>query len=183
MYSCHFIHLKIYTTFNNGSLGSCIDEERSQMRYLVRIAWICESSSIWTQLAPIFWHVPVRAVYMWVYSIWLLCRGRKLTRLGLIGARKWRVLGNRVPSECQATAKHSWDSRLSSYTHNTPHLEQDYPLNLSISVSGGKETNKDSPSNGEWSGMSSNLKAGTFGVRIVISRSSFCVGPCTSSLE
>jgi hypothetical protein len=30
-----------------------------------------------------------------------------------------------------------------------PQIRQDYPLNLSISVSGGKETNKDSPSNGE----------------------------------
>ena len=28
-------------------------------------------------------------------------------------------------------------------------IRQDYPLNLSISVSGGKETNKDSLSNGE----------------------------------
>ena len=28
-------------------------------------------------------------------------------------------------------------------------IRQDYPLNLSISVSGGKETNKDSPSSGE----------------------------------
>jgi hypothetical protein len=30
-----------------------------------------------------------------------------------------------------------------------PQISQDYPLNLSISISGGKETNKDSPSNGE----------------------------------
>ena len=30
-----------------------------------------------------------------------------------------------------------------------PRIRRDYPLNLSISVSGGKETNKDSPSNGE----------------------------------
>ncbi len=30
-----------------------------------------------------------------------------------------------------------------------PELKQDHPLNLSISISGGKETNKDSPSNGE----------------------------------
>ena len=28
-------------------------------------------------------------------------------------------------------------------------MEQDYPLNLSISLSGGKETNRDAPSNGE----------------------------------
>ena len=32
---------------------------------------------------------------------------------------------------------------------------QDYPLNLSILISGEKEPNKYSPSNGEWSGMSS----------------------------
>ena len=30
-----------------------------------------------------------------------------------------------------------------------PQIRRDDPLNLSISVSGGKETNKDSPSNGE----------------------------------
>ena len=30
-----------------------------------------------------------------------------------------------------------------------PQFGRGYPLNLSISLSGGKETNKDSPSNGE----------------------------------
>ena len=30
-----------------------------------------------------------------------------------------------------------------------PEIKRDYPLNLSISLSGGKETNQDSPSNGE----------------------------------
>ena len=30
-----------------------------------------------------------------------------------------------------------------------PQIRQDYPLNLSILISGGKETNKDSLSNGE----------------------------------
>ena len=33
--------------------------------------------------------------------------------------------------------------------HFGPDIRQDYPLNLSIFISGGKETNKDSPSNGE----------------------------------
>ena len=42
-----------------------------------------------------------------------------------------------------------------------PQIRWDYPLNLSISISGGKETNKDSPSNCEWSGKSSNLKSGS----------------------
>ena len=35
-----------------------------------------------------------------------------------------------------------------------PELRQDYPLNLSISLSGGKETNQDCPSNGERTGNS-----------------------------
>ena len=38
-------------------------------------------------------------------------------------------------------------------------IRRDHPLNLSISISGGKETNKDSPSNGERSGNSSSLKS------------------------
>jgi hypothetical protein len=35
------------------------------------------------------------------------------------------------------------------FFHSRPEIRRDYPLNLSISLSGGKETNKDSPSNGE----------------------------------
>ena len=55
----------------------------------------------------------------------------------------------------------NWNSHLSSekeFGPFWPRLRQGYPLNLSISLSGGKETNKDSPSNGEWSGKSSSLK-------------------------
>ena len=40
-----------------------------------------------------------------------------------------------------------------------PQLERDNPLNLSISISGGKETNKDSLSNGERSGNSSGCQS------------------------
>ena len=42
------IKLKI---FNGGYLGSHIDEERSQMRYAMRIAEFRESSDLWTQMA------------------------------------------------------------------------------------------------------------------------------------
>ena len=35
------------------------------------------------------------------------------------------------------------------YLYNRSPIRQDYPLNLSILLSGGKETNKDFPSNGE----------------------------------
>ena len=39
------------TTFNGGSLGSCIDEERSKLRYVVWIAEFSESSKLWTQMS------------------------------------------------------------------------------------------------------------------------------------
>lgn len=37
---------KLKFTFNNGYLGSCIDEERSETRYVMRIAELCESSNL-----------------------------------------------------------------------------------------------------------------------------------------
>jgi len=39
------------TTFNGGSLGSCIDEERSELRYVLWIAEPSESSNLWTHIA------------------------------------------------------------------------------------------------------------------------------------
>ena len=39
------------TTFSNGYLGSRNDEERSEMRYVMRIAELRESSKFWTQVA------------------------------------------------------------------------------------------------------------------------------------
>jgi hypothetical protein len=38
-------HTKSITTLNNGYLGSRNDEERSEMRYVMRIAELSESSS------------------------------------------------------------------------------------------------------------------------------------------
>ena len=40
-----------------------------------------------------------------------------------------------------------------------PQIRRGHPLNLSISISGGRETNQDSPSNGERRGKSSSLKS------------------------
>ena len=37
---------KQYTTFSDGYLGSCNDEERSEMRYVMRIAEFSESSKL-----------------------------------------------------------------------------------------------------------------------------------------
>jgi hypothetical protein len=52
-----------FKTFNNGSLGSGIDEERSEMRYVMWIAEFSESSNLWTHIAPfgIPKGMPVRA--------------------------------------------------------------------------------------------------------------------------
>ena len=41
-----------------------------------------------------------------------------------------------------------------------PQVRRGYPLSLSISISGGKETYKDSPSNGERTGNSPALESG-----------------------
>ena len=57
------------------------------------------------------------------------------------------------------------------------------PLNLSILFSGGKETNKDSLSNGEWSGNSSILKSLVhMGLGVVIWRRVVSVWPGYNSL-
>ena len=42
---------KCSTTFSNGCLGSRIDEERSEMWYVMRIAKLCESLKFWTHIA------------------------------------------------------------------------------------------------------------------------------------
>ena len=43
-----FLNIKTrnHTTFNGGSLGSCIDEERCELRYVMRIAQLSESSNL-----------------------------------------------------------------------------------------------------------------------------------------
>lgn len=41
----------VQTTLSNGYLGSPIDEERSEARYVMRIAEFSESSNLWTQMA------------------------------------------------------------------------------------------------------------------------------------
>ena len=48
----HVYYLNVkFTTLSNGYLGSRNDEERSEMRYVMRIAEFSESSNLWTQIA------------------------------------------------------------------------------------------------------------------------------------
>ncbi|KAL0641415.1 hypothetical protein Bca4012_103521 [Brassica carinata] len=63
-----------------------------------------------------------------------------------------------------------------------PRSGADHPLSLSISISGGKETNKDSLSNGERTGRAQ-LENRTPSRRIVVWRSVLSDGPGPSSLE
>lgn len=65
-----------------------------------------------------------------------------------------------------------WLSKLYQLYYQ-PQIRWEYPLNLSILISGGKETNKDSPSSGEWRGNSSNLKSPSHGWRIVVYETKF----------
>ena len=79
--------------------------------------------------------------------------GPRLQGNGLVGRHPLRT--------CRGPRGLCWEpsrnSGLASAPPNhlfRPELRQDYPLNLSISLSGGKETNQDSPSNGERTGKS-----------------------------
>jgi hypothetical protein len=64
----------MWTTFSNGYLGSRNDEERSEMRYVVRIAKLSESSNLWTQIALL--GIP-RSMLLWEsilnlkYVLWM----------------------------------------------------------------------------------------------------------------
>ena len=64
-----------------------------------------------------------------------------LEGLILEGRTRWRIVYTGVSLDV-------W-RKIGNYIQFGPDIKQDYPLNLSISLSGGKETNKDSPSNGE----------------------------------
>jgi len=71
------------TTFNGGSLGSCIDEERSKLRYVMWIAEFSESSNLWTQLAllgiPKSMPVWVSLIFIFTFSFFffLLLEGER----------------------------------------------------------------------------------------------------------
>ena len=64
------------TTFNNGCLGSRNDEERSEMRYVMWIADLSESSNLWTHIALAG---PPASMSVWVsvknVSLCNICRG------------------------------------------------------------------------------------------------------------
>ena len=85
-----------------------------------------------------------------------------------IAHRLWIVYSALTINTCVSNDLDTFDV-VCIFLNSQPDIRQDYPLNLSILLSGGKETNKDFPSNGEWSGNSSSLNLWTVVVeRIVV---------------
>ncbi|KAH3737174.1 hypothetical protein DPMN_043755 [Dreissena polymorpha] len=66
--------------------------------------------------------------------------------MGLLSPAAERRPSRTLPSHETCTTFHCEGARTFP---NRPRIRRDYPLNISISVSGGKETNEDSLSNGE----------------------------------
>ena len=102
-------------------------------------------------------------------SVWGSTTYQKLGCHGIIRRVSLKIRGIRdelslayAGSIGHAFAAFAMNLTISSYLQSQiswPQIRQDYPLNLSILLSGGKETNKDSLSNGEWTGKSSNSKS------------------------
>lgn len=101
------------------------------------------------------------------------------THATTIGGCETSVARRVRSSRIEGSKKCSAPARLST----RPQVRRGYPLNLSISISGGKETYKDSPSNGERTGNSPALESGGSVVRIVVWRSVLSGGPGPSPLE
>ncbi|KAG4108957.1 hypothetical protein GLYMA_U007802v4 [Glycine max] len=91
-------------------------------------------------------NVAARAPASWLVEIWV--HGR-LRRDKMVDEPRSR------PITCEPVSSGPIDDPLRARTLPTrPQVRRGYPLSLSISISGGKETNKDSLSNGERTGKS-----------------------------
>lgn len=172
------------TTPGNGSLGSGVDEERGDMRYVVRIAGtqraIESSNAHCARRQPGGPARPSAAPNRpspRAGGVGALAGPRRSAagRPNASGVRRTRgraqaARGEALPPAQPKTsprprhARRAGEGRRGAArtraTKRRPRIGQGYPLNLSISVSGGKETNRDCPSSGERSGNSPDLKSG-----------------------
>ncbi|WZY99692.1 hypothetical protein YC2023_072021 [Brassica napus] len=145
-------NVKSKTTLCNGYLGSRIDEERSEMRYMnpvnnrvferkLRPNLLSEGTSAW--VSQIVVPHPLEDM------------GRKLISRVLPHADIRSVLTCGGEFNSRHIVRRSGPKALDDPKSSTrPQVRRDHPLSLSISISGGKETNKDSLSNGERTGKS-----------------------------
>jgi hypothetical protein len=100
---------------------------------------------------------------------WGVVVGQAPTASPEVNARRppLRPRGASTQTLCLASPGREGRRRRSDRNSNRtePQIRRDYPPNLSISISGGRETNEDSLSNGERSGNSSSLKSLAVAVR------------------
>ncbi|KAL2246091.1 UNVERIFIED_CONTAM: hypothetical protein Sindi_2877300 [Sesamum indicum] len=82
---------------------------------------------------------------------------RRRSSRPVVVERSTRVLS--CPRSASSARASRWTQRRQRLRPR-PQVRRDHPLSLSISISGGKETYKDSPSNGERTGNSPNLRIG-----------------------
>ena len=158
LYNCQYEN--IWKILSGGSLGSYVDEGRSKMREIVWIAGHIEhryserklqskaclsSTPVWGSLLNHSILVLYKRVCECLHSLILVtttlivvvCVNAQISHL----VRLWTTLN-------------FW-----------PQIRREYSLNLSILLSEGKETNKDSPSNGEWRGNSTMSNQCAFGAQ------------------
>jgi hypothetical protein len=93
--------LKRITTFSSGCLGSHIDEERCELRYVMRIAEFSESSKFWTHIAL--------SGYAWKYACISVRTSNLPLFFGVVRIRNGRVWGVSIyigwsPLKCTLTS-------------------------------------------------------------------------------
>ena len=89
--------ITLFTTLSNGYLGSPIDEERSEMRYVMRIAGLSESSNLWTQIAPLG-RVPLGYTWSSIGFKTIICVPSRFAASGtLLGSlSSWQLVRTRL---------------------------------------------------------------------------------------
>jgi hypothetical protein len=117
------------TTFSDGCLGSRNDEGRSHLRYAVWLANFWESLDFWTQ--KVLHDFVMEYVHFSAYDF--CCFNWETTWIEAVCITASEILSHVLFGE--ALESHA------NWRLNKPEFEQDYPLNLSILLSGGRETN------------------------------------------
>ncbi|WZZ78142.1 hypothetical protein YC2023_098714 [Brassica napus] len=153
-------NVKSKTTLRYGYLGSRIDEERSKIRYLNPVnhrvferklrpkpsgrGHVC--LGVTNRRPPILSRI-------WDGSWSPVCYRTQLAKIRAKDARSVLTCGGEFIS-CQIVGHFGPIALDDPKSSTRPQVRRDHLLSLSISISGGRETNKDSLSNGERTGKS-----------------------------
>ena len=141
-----------------------LQNSASHQNFERRLRWRDISSACLFQCAC--WHHITQCDWELLgFSLVKELEGVRSASLGQRSGHFYKWFRWKSPRNWSTEIKHSQSTNL---LQSASEIKQDHPLNLSISVSGGKETNKDCLSSGERTGKSSKLKSVAFSYRIVI---------------